>query len=355
MAGGGSLLRAAGPALVRAWQQRGTLALALLPLSWLYAALVAMRRMGYRLGILSCLRLPCAVMVVGNVVAGGAGKTPTTMGIVAHLRSRGLSVGVVSRGYGRRSEQVQLVQPGDDPGEVGDEPLLMARSTGAPVCVGRSRHAAALALLAAYPQTQVIVCDDGLQHFALYRDLEVCVFDDRGVGNGWLLPAGPLRETWPRRHLASVGQAPERSVVLHTGNHSAFAGFTAQRKLASHAIAHDQQHVPLAGLQGPLLALAGIASPQAFFDALRGAGLTLAQTLALPDHFDFSQLDTAQLEGYQVLCTEKDAVKLWRCWPHALAVPLIQTPDPAFYVALDALLDPVLHAKLSSPHGHQTS
>ncbi len=351
------LTPAQGNRLVRAWEARGLLACLLLPFSFLYALLLQLRRLLYRAGILQTSHLNCAVVVVGNAVAGGAGKTPTTIGIVQHLRARGMAVGVVSRGYGRSSDSVSPVGPDSDTATVGDEPLLIARATGVPVFVGARRAAAAQALLAAHPGTQVIVCDDGLQHYRLVRDLEVCVFDDRGLGNGWLLPAGPLREAWPRTALRRVGQADDRLLVLHTGSTPAFAGYRAHRALSTHARTASGGMVALHRLPPtlPLLALAGIARPEPFFASLRALGLVLEKTLPLPDHFDFAALDCTQLQGYQVLCTEKDAAKLWRVWPQALAVPLQQTLEPAFLAALDAMLDAVCAAKLSSSHGHQTA
>jgi tetraacyldisaccharide 4'-kinase len=152
-----------------------------------------------------------------------------------------------------------------------------------------------------------------------------------------------------------VGQSDERLLVLHTGARAAFGGYRAQRALAAHALAQDGSQLPLDRLTPPLLALAGIARPEAFFSSLRAMGLVLEQTLPLSDHFDFSRLDTMLLRDYQVLCTEKDAQKLWKVWPQALAVPLIQTLEPAFLQALDGMLDGVLAAKLSSVHGHQTA
>jgi tetraacyldisaccharide 4'-kinase len=342
-------------ALQRAWTHRGALALLLLPITLLYATLLEMRRALYQSGFFTASRVNCAVIVVGNAIVGGAGKTPTTLGIVQHLRARGLRVGIVSRGYGRSDQDMHAVSTADDADAVGDEPLLMARATGVPVFVASSRHAAATALLRAHPETQVIVCDDGLQHYALRRDIEVCVFDDRGVGNGWLLPSGPLREAWPRKALTCVGQQDGHLLVLHTAAKPAFGGFRAQRTLDTQALAHDGQRVILTELKEPLLALAGIAKPDDFFASLRAQGLVLAKTLALSDHYDFARLDIRQLQGCQVLCTEKDAVKLWKYWPQALAVPLIQTLEPAFLAALDTLLTQTLAAKLSSSHGHQTA
>jgi tetraacyldisaccharide 4'-kinase len=346
-------------ALLRNWTRRGPLAWALWPLSLIFRALVALRRQLYQGGWLHSARVDAMVIVVGNVVAGGAGKTPTVIALVRHLQAQGLQVGVISRGYGRSSQECLEVPPDARPQDVGDEPLLVQRATGAPVFVARTRHAAASALLARHPQTQILVCDDGLQHYALYRDLEICVFDDRGTGNGFVLPAGPLREPWPRPPLQRVGQADSRLLVLHTGQHPAFAGHTAQRTLATHAVRRDGSTVPWSALQTadtlPLLALAGIAQPESFFTMLRAGGLTLAHTLALPDHYDFDSFSRNAHEGYQLICTEKDAMKLWQHVPDALAVPLVQTMDAAFFAAVDSAVAAHRAAKLSSPHGHTTS
>ena len=319
--------RLPGSGLTSAWLQRGWLAWLLWPLSVLYGLLVRLRKILYRLGWLASERLPVPVLVVGNVVAGGAGKTPVVMAIVRHLQARGIQVGVISRGYGRRSQECLEVVPDSAVEDVGDEPALIKRRTSAPVFVAARRVDAARALLDSYPHIQVLVCDDGLQHLRLQRDLEIGVFDDRGVGNGFLLPAGPLREPWPRA----------LDLLLHTGQQPAFAGFRASRSLASHALRADGSRVALADLVPgkPLLALAAIAQPEAFFSMLRAQGLPLADTAALPDHHDFSQWAGNADGAYNVLCTEKDAVKLWTKEPHALAVPLNFEPEPAFWVAFD--------------------
>jgi len=346
-------------ALLHAWTGRGPLATMLWPVSWLYRLLVGARRLLYAAGLLKTQRVPVPVIVVGNVIIGGAGKTPTVIALVGHLRERGLQVGIISRGYGRTTSGCVEVLADSRPQAVGDEPLLIRRATHAPVWVGDTRHAAATALLARHPKTQVLVCDDGLQHYALYRDLEVCVFDDRGIGNGWMLPAGPLREPWPRQALASAGQRNDRLLVLHTGSQRAFSGHTAQRSLAPYAVRCDGTRVPLDTLrapgQKPLLALAGIARPESFFGMLRALQLPLAQTIALPDHYDFDSLSRSIHEGYALICTEKDAAKLWQVAPDALAIPLVFSPEPAFFAALDDVLSQVLTARLSSGHGHQTS
>ncbi len=330
------------------WLRRGPLAWALWPLSLFLRVLVRLRQGLYLSGLLRAQRQPVPVIVVGNVVAGGAGKTPVVMALVEHLRAQGRQPGVISRGYGRSSRDCREVHEDSPVGEVGDEPALIRRRTGAPVFVAARRAEAAQALLQAYPQTDVLISDDGLQHYALARDLEICVFDDRGVGNGFLLPAGPLREPWPRYV----------DLVLHTGARPAFTGYTARRALAAQAVRADGSRVDLAGLARdgrPLLAVAGTARPQAFFDMLQTLGLPLSLTVARPDHDDYASWQRPRNRDYTLLCTEKDALKLWRRHPDALAVPLEFTPEPGFFGALDRLLADAVSARLSSPHGHPTA
>lgn len=170
--------------LRRAWTHRGALARLLWPLSRLYGAALTLRGWAYRRGWMRPARLPVPVLVVGNVVAGGAGKTPVTMAVVRHLQGAGWRPGVVSRGYGRVSRGCRAVTASSSASEVGDEPLLIARRTGAPVFVAEARSEAGRALLAAHPGCDILVCDDGLQHLRLARDLEICVFSELGVGNG---------------------------------------------------------------------------------------------------------------------------------------------------------------------------
>ncbi len=346
-------------ALLRAWLERGLLATLLFPVSLFFGALTGARRQLYALGLLKIRRVDALVVVVGNVVAGGAGKTPTVMALVQHLQMQGYVVGVISRGYGRANTACTEVMPDALPQNTGDEPLLIRRTTQVPVFVGRTRIEAATALLERYPLTQIILCDDGLQHYALYRDLEVCVFDDRGFGNGWLLPAGPLREAWPRNPLSQAGQGDDRLLVLHTGEHAAFSGFTAQRSLAPFAKCSDGTTIALSALgepgTKPLLAVAGIAQPESFFSMLRTGKVPLAKTLALPDHYDFDSFLRNAYGGYGIICTEKDAAKLWSTTPDAWAVPLVFTPQPAFFDAVTARVAFLMSTKLSSTHGHKTT
>ena len=329
--------------LTHAWLSRGPLACMLWPISVLYGVLVWLRQRLYQQGFLQSARLNVPVIVVGNVLVGGVGKTPVVMALVKHLTQRGLKVGVISRGYGRHTRDVRVVHADSQAHEVGDEPLLIARTCAVPVWVGSDRAAAGHALLAQHPEVQVIVCDDGLQHLALTHDLALCVFDERGVGNGWLLPAGPLREPWPRRTAAPTW-------VVKTSGVAASGEFAADRQLASMARRADGSTRALhSWLNQPVQALAGIAKPEVFFDMLRAQGLQLSRTQALADHADLD-LVHIDADAGDVLCTEKDAVKLWRTHPQAWAVPLVTQLPADLLTAIDQALD----AKLSSPHGLQT-
>jgi tetraacyldisaccharide 4'-kinase len=335
------------------WQSRGPKAWALRPLSWLYGTLSWVRHWLYALGVLKVARLPVPVVVVGNVVVGGAGKTPTVLALLKHLRAQGWRPGVVSRGYGRQGTSPLEVHL-DTPTQMsGDEPALIRRQSCVPVFVAKQRAEAARALLAAHPEVNVMLCDDGLQHLALGRDLAIAVFDDRGMGNGWLLPAGLLREPWPPRSASPF--APD--LVLHQRTqdtaasalpHSTLPAFQAQRSLSPEAFNGKGQRLALKELALRLpTAIAGIARPEAFFSMLRAQGVPLAQTVALPDHADAAAYASVlQAHPGTVLCTEKDAVKLFdalagegsgdaaRIW----AVPLEMHVDSSFFAAVDARL-----------------
>jgi tetraacyldisaccharide 4'-kinase len=352
-------------ALMRAWEgqndwQAQVLSLAMRPLSWVFGALVSARRWLYHFGYFKQQTLPVPVIVVGNVMVGGVGKTPITIALVQHLTAQGWSVGVLSRGYGRKTSSdthsIQAVHHSSAAAEVGDEPLLIARLCQVPVFVSSDRAAAGRALLAAHPNVQVLVCDDGLQHWALARDLELCVFDERGVGNGRLLPAGPLRESWPRPISRSKWFTPASACwVINTGGDSADQAFAVQRRLADFAQqANGTQRALQSWANTTVQALAGIAKPEVFFAMLRDKGVTLSHTHAMPDHADLQDLPDDLFKG-DVLCTEKDAVKLWPIHPNAWAVPLITTLAPELLEAVDQFLARSDPTKLSSTHGQQTT
>jgi len=287
------------PAVEQIWQRRGPLAWLLLPLGILFFLLSALRRWLYQSGMLPAARLPVPVIVVGNITVGGAGKTPLTLWLVEALRGRGRRPGVVSRGYGGSANGVGEVRADSPAAEVGDEPVLIRRRGACPVFVGRDRVAAGMALLAAHPECDVIVCDDGLQHYRLGRDFEIAVLDRRGVWNGWPLPAGPLRE--PVSRLRSVDAVVANGWTGTAGYQMTLAGDRFRQ------LGRDRSCSPsdLAGLN--LHAVAGIGDPQRFFDYLTGLGLRF-QAHGFADHYRYVAADLA-FDGDAILTTEKDAVK----------------------------------------------
>jgi tetraacyldisaccharide 4'-kinase len=326
-------------ALQDSWSRRGPLGGLLLPIAWLYGALVWARERLYRAHCLRSHALGVPVVVVGNWVAGGAGKTPTVIALVKSLQARGYKPAVVSRGHGRAGQGISAVEWNSAVQAVGDEPLLIRRRTAVPVWVGRERVRAAEAMLRAHPEVDLIVSDDGLQHLALVRQAQIVVFDERGLGNGWLLPAGPLREHPPKR-------LSHNTIVLYNAAapSTPLPGFLARRSLAGILLlsawrAGGTPGVnsvdPLRGVRA--YAVAGIARPGRFFDTLQQAGLKF-DPLPLPDHHPFDR-PPWPAGCSDVIVTEKDAVKI----PDSFAAP---TPaQPRIWVAVlgyelpDALMD----------------
>ena len=293
--------------LSREWQRRSWLAWVLLPLSLLFGVATGCRRWLYRVGLFRSHAIAVPVIVVGNIYVGGTGKTPLVIWLVQQLRQHGLVPGVISRGHGTVADQVRQVREDTPVAIAGDEPLLIRQRSGVPVFVGRHRAAAAEALLAAYPDVDVLVSDDGLQHYALRRDIEILLSDERGVGNGWLLPAGPLREPASRRfdfHLVNGGAAAvgQQTFAMHLEGSDARALSDPHSTLLLHDLPVDAR----------IAAVAGIGHPERFFLMLRKLGVNLSHTLPLPDHFDFSTNPFADLDADIILITEKDAVKCVR-------------------------------------------
>lgn len=285
------------------WYKQSWLSWLLLPLALIFYFITALRRWAYQTGILKSWRAPCPVVVVGNLSVGGNGKTPLVIWLVEQLQKQGVRVAVISRGYGGKAETYPiLVDAHSDSQQVGDEPLLIAKRTGVPVAVGANRQESIQLLQQKY-QTQLIISDDGLQHYRLQRDVEIVVIDgQRRFGNGFLLPAGPLREL-PRLRLATVDvvvcnggqpQAGEDKMCLVT--EQAINLVTGERR----ALNSFKQ----------VIAMAGIGYPQRFFNTLQQQGIILQQCYEFADHkayteSDFQQMDTA----FPLLMTEKDAVK----------------------------------------------
>ena len=294
------------------WQKRGLFARLLWPASLLFALGRALAAGAYRAGLKRPQRVGVPVVVIGNLYTGGTGKTPLVIELVSRLRQRGWRPGVVSRGYGGRARRPRLVTEGSDASECGDEPLLIAAATGAPVAVGRDRLAAARLLRTMHPSCDVLIADDGLQHRRLARDVEIAVIHGRGIGNGWLLPAGPLRE--PPRRLRDVdavvfnGQVQPVRIYspfffLRTEIAETYCLCRPERRSTLNELVREQAHDGL-----KLLAACGIGTPEAFFQMLRDHGLRFS-TLALPDHYAYRHSPFPRSGVDRILITEKDAVK----------------------------------------------
>lgn len=313
-------------AVHRIWQRTGPVSTALLPLSWLTGLIIRRKthRFRSRPELTYCSRVPVAV--VGNIYVGGTGKTPVVIALVEALKQRGWTPGVVSRGYGTKiGAEARTGQGLLDTAMFGDEPALIARNTGAPIAVHPTRSKALRALENKYPAVDVIVADDGLQHLGMGRDVEIIVQDQRGIGNGRLLPAGPLREPPCRlMHVDAVitnvmDGSPLEAGHSSTGDvvsESAHGVLHVAMMLQPHHVVHvrtgtrfrwdewlsDNQDTPVA-------AVAAIGHPERFFATLRGQGLRLMQTVALPDHAPFSDASFKAITATTVLVTAKDAVK----------------------------------------------
>ncbi|MGH8125161.1 MAG: tetraacyldisaccharide 4'-kinase [Rhodanobacteraceae bacterium] len=270
------------------------------PLTALYGGAASLRRTLYRRGWLRARKLAVPVIVVGNIVAGGAGKTPLTIALVEGLREYGFKPGVVSRGYGGSAREPMVLGGQPDAGVVGDEPTLIRLRTGVPVAIGAKRPEAARLLLA--DGVDVIVADDGLQHYALARDIEICVVEGaRRFGNGRLLPAGPLRE--PPSRLRTVD-----FIVCNGGEPQANEVPMRLRMEDAHNLAGGFGR-PLSAFAGQRVhAVAGIGNPGRFFEALRECGINVIEH-PFPDHHRYAEDDFKFGDALPVLMTEKDAIK----------------------------------------------
>ncbi len=316
-------------AFVSLWYKGRWPACLLLPLSWLFQIIARLHRALYMTGILAVSRLPVPVIIVGNLTVGGAGKTPLVIWLSRYLREQGYHPGIVCRGYGGRlpARPVQVTAD-SDPAMVGDEAVLLVLRTACPVAVASARAAAARELIT-HQQCDIILCDDGLQHHALHRDIEIVVIDgDRRFGNGFPLPAGPLRESVKRLSTCDMIVAKERALAHEKR--------MCYKALALVSLADDRAHSP-AALQGRTVhAVAGIANPHRFIDSLQQAGLTVKKHL-FPDHHAYQQADFDFVKpGEAVVMTEKDAVKCRRL-----------VLDDAWYVPIEAQLPASFASRLT--------
>ena len=303
------------------WDRVTPVSCLLFPLSLVFRVGVALRRAAYRIGLAAVDRLPVPVVVVGNITAGGTGKTPVVLWLANYLRGRGYVPGIVSRGYGGTHTAPHRVTPEADPLAFGDEPVLLARRSGCDVWIGADRAAAARALLAARPSCNALISDDGLQHYGLGRDFEICLLDGtRGFGNGWMIPAGPLRE--PPARLAEVDAIVTNGAIAETAGISAWlaAPVGSERfrmALEGHEfrnLLNREHRVTAEYFRGQRLhAVAGTGDPGRFFRHLQGLGLDFIAH-PFPDHHAYRPADVAYPDADAVVMTEKDAVK---CEPFA--------------------------------------
>ncbi|MDQ8023220.1 MAG: tetraacyldisaccharide 4'-kinase [Moraxellaceae bacterium] len=333
------------------WQSRGLVACLWLPLSVLFLTIATLRRLAYRAGIFRAWRLPVPVVVVGNLAVGGSGKTPVVIWLAQALRKRGLTPAILSRGYGGSAKVPTLVSADSDPAVVGDEPVLLARRAQCPVLVCPDRVAGGRALLKQHPDVDVLITDDGLQHYRLQRDVEIIVLDPATLGNRWPLPAGPMREPLSRMAAAQLllwhgaeDIALETAAMLGRG----VPRIAPMRLQAGdfYRLAAPSERRDAASLRGlRLRAVAGIGRPQRFFDTLRALGLEIAQADAFPDHHAYVAADL-DLQGCDaLLMTEKDAIKC-----AALA------PPSTWVLPVEALIaDAALVPVLERVHGSQTA
>lgn len=344
-------------ALHVAWRKKGLFSLLMWPLSQVYGAIIARRKSSFEKRPERIHHETLPVVVVGNIYVGGTGKTPVVMALVDALQARGWHPGVISRGYGARPGKTPRAGQGElDPALFGDEPALIAARTQAPVCVHPDRKAALRRLRRQYPKIDVVVADDGLQHLTLGRDVEIAVQDARGIGNGRLIPAGPLRE--PASRLETVDFIVNNLQPGETP-HTSTAGLahTVDMILEPTRVEHLQSGEEwnwgdwLTGhKQKTCAAVAAIGRPERFFDMLRTSGLALEFVRALPDHHSYDHSPFSDLDVDCILITPKDAVKCRKFNdPRLYCVhPGPRFSDPAWLDLVHELLQAIATRKLTS-------
>ena len=312
------------------WNHRGALAWLLWPVSVIFLVLVLTRRILYWVRLLGSRHPGIPVIVVGNITAGGSGKTPLVIWIAEFLRAKGWQPGIVSRGYrtarsavGASGEVPRAATIASEPQDVGDEPILLSRRSGCPVWVGEDRVQVAAILRRENPKVDVLILDDGLQHYRIRRDLEICVLDARGVGNGFLLPAGPLRE--PRWRLRTVDAVVANGFAMKDAHAMRLEGDEL------HRMTDARDRKPASAFAGQKVhAVAGIGDPNRFFLHLARFGLKPVPH-AFRDHHAFTPKDLEFGDDAPVMMTEKDAVKLRHAArPNWWVLPVTAKLDPAF-------------------------
>ncbi len=307
----------------------------LVPLSVIFTALSLIRRWLYQYGILATDKLSVPVIVIGNISVGGTGKTPLVIWLASQLKQAGYTPGIISRGFGGKHRGEVSVD--SKPQDAGDEPVLIAQRTFCPVFVGADRVSVAQGLLRAHPQCDVIISDDGLQHYRLVRDVELVVVDSQRLfGNGCLLPAGPLRESVKRLNTTDA-------IVVNGDKTSVQQAFIMQMQVGQLTnVANNQITAPKTDFQHKnIFAVAGIGNPERFFQQLMTIGIN-CQTQAYPDHYAFQKIDFDKIEADIILMTEKDAVKCIELSQGELSEKLWYLPVDAVLAEREQLMQRIL-------------
>jgi len=321
------------------WYTKHPLGLVLLPLSWIYILVILLRRLCYQSGLIAVNQIDVPVIIVGNISVGGTGKTPLVIWLAKYFKSKGFRPGIISRGYGgKRSGKTQQVRPDSNPSLVGDEPVLIAKRTTCPVAIAVQRRKAAEELIK-HCDCNLILCDDGMQHYSLGRDMEIAVIDgQRRFGNGYCLPAGPLRE--PKSRLTTVDFVVSK---YFAGRHEFKMDYT-YGDLVS--LTEPTRTIPVSSLNGQSVhAIAGIGNAERYYSYLRSQKLLII-THEFPDHHPFTAEDVRFKDGLPVVMTEKDAVK---CMNYATEqhwyLPITATLPESFTYRLDALMKEIINGQ----------
>ncbi len=311
--------------ILRVWQNKGIFfTLVLIPLSWLFSLLTMLRRCCYRLGLLPAHALAVPVIVVGNINIGGSGKTPLVIWLVEQLKKNGYNPGVISRGYGANNTHYTEVHVNSVATEVGDEPLLIAKRTECPVWIAAKRLDAGIALLKAHPNCDVIISDDGLQHYQLKRDIEIAVVDQQTTAQQRLLPAGPLRETFNRLQTVDA--------IVCNGHKTIAHAYEMQLKGEQfYNLAKPAKKAKTADFNNKSIkAIAGIGKPERFFEHLNKLGLNFTG-LSYADHYAYTAKDLTAIDSDVLIMTEKDAMKCAAyAQPSHWVLPVAAKMDDAF-------------------------
>ncbi len=321
----------------KVWYSKNIFSLLLSPISLIYISIIYLRYTLYQLGLISITKINVPTIVIGNIVAGGTGKTPLVIWLAKHFKDKGFLPGIVSRGYGGTYlSNIELVKPTSNPLLVGDEPVIIARNTNCPVIVAKKRAKGAKKLVEKY-NCNIILCDDGMQHYSLARDIEIAVIDgQRRFGNNYCFPAGPLREPKSRIFKADLIVSKYNA---RTCEHK--MDYTYHQLVSLNELSKT---IPISDLHGMTVhAIAGINNPDHFFSYLRSHKLELI-IHKFPDHYSYTEDDVKFDDNFPVVMTEKDAVK---CLNYSSDkhwyIPISAELSKSFVCDLDKLMGKIIN------------